>query len=185
MQPQVIAEENMGDCPRCKIRLSGLQIGEIGLRECERCDGVWADAGTFENICADRENNAAVLGWAQEKQHITGEKVSIQYVPCPNCKQLMNRNNFARSSGVIIDICKEHGVWFDVEELPRIVEFIHAGGLNRARQREKAHLEEERRNLREEQYKLSRQQSNYGADPTPWNDNTGIGIRDFVRLLFD
>ena len=63
----------------------------------------------------------------------------------------MNRVNFARCSGVIIDLCKKHGIWFDCDELSRIVEFIRGGGLELSRSREKAQLEEERRSLRQEQ----------------------------------
>lgn len=59
----------------------------------------------------------------------------------------MNRINFARCSGVVVDICKGHGTWFDREELSRIVEFIRGGGVDAARAREKAGLEEERRRL--------------------------------------
>lgn len=59
----------------------------------------------------------------------------------------MNRINFARCSGVVVDICKGHGTWFDREELSRIVEFIRGGGLDAARAKEKAALEEERRSL--------------------------------------
>lgn len=182
---QVLSEEKTGDCPRCKIRLSLLRIGAINLRECERCDGVWADAKTFEEVCADRESHAAVMHWWEEKPQSAHEKTAVQYVPCPDCKQLMNRNNFARSSGVIIDVCKQHGVWFDAEELPRIIEFIHAGGLDRARQKEKMQLDEDKRELRQEQYRVSRQQSGYRTDVTPWEHNSGLAVRDFIRLLFD
>jgi Zn-finger nucleic acid-binding protein len=59
----------------------------------------------------------------------------------------MNRINFARCSGVVVDVCRGHGTWFDREELSRIVEFIRGGGLDAARAREKAALEEERRHL--------------------------------------
>jgi len=63
------------------------------------------------------------------------------------CKQIMNRANFARCSGVIIDVCKQHGIWFDRDELSRIIEFIKEGGLDAARSKEKMQLEEERRQL--------------------------------------
>ena len=49
----------------------------------------------------------------------------------------MHRQNFARVSGVIVDTCKGHGVWFNQGELRRVVEFIRAGGMDRARDREK------------------------------------------------
>lgn len=57
----------------------------------------------------------------------------------------MNRFNFADCSGVVLDACKPHGVWFDPDELRRIVAFIRGGGLDMARTREREKLELERR----------------------------------------
>ena len=73
----------------------------------------------------------------------------MQYVKCPTCGQLMNRMNFARHSGVIVDVCKSHGTWFDRDELRQIVEFIGAGGLDAARDKERAQLELEKQRLKE------------------------------------
>ncbi len=186
---QSIPEEKLGECPRCKVRLSLLQITDITLRECQRCDGLWSDAVTFENICAERESHAAVMQWLQgpqAKQDHTLPKTAIQYVPCPDCKQLMNRNNFARSSGVIIDVCKSHGAWFDAEELPRIIEFIHAGGLDKARQREKSQIDEDRRDLQQKQYMASLETRHQGGRQAhDWNSDVVRSIRDFVAMLFD
>jgi len=47
----------------------------------------------------------------------------------------MNRNNFGGNSGIVVDVCPRHGVWFDPGELPRILDFVQAGGLERARKR--------------------------------------------------
>jgi Zn-finger nucleic acid-binding protein len=69
----------------------------------------------------------------------------IRYLPCPSCKVLMHRVNFAKCSNVIVDVCKAHGTWFDKDELRRIVEFIRAGGFERARTNEIAELERQRR----------------------------------------
>src|SRR6266850_2694400 len=103
-------------------------------------------------ICADREQQSAVLGTASHApSNAFRIGSSIKYVPCPECSQLMNRINFARCSGVIIDLCKKHGIWFDSDELSRIVEFIRGGGLELSRSKEKAEIEEERRKLRLEQ----------------------------------
>ena len=71
----------------------------------------------------------------------------ISYVPCPVCRQLMHRVNFARCSNVVVDICKPHGTWFDKDELRRIVEFIQVGGFAKARADEIAELERQRRQL--------------------------------------
>ena len=109
------------------------------------------DTQSFEKICANSENQSAVLGSASVRA-VDPEALAIKvsYVPCPQCSQLMNRVNFAHYSGVIIDVCRKHGVWFDRDELSRIVEFIRSGGLDLARTREKASLEDERRQLHQE-----------------------------------
>jgi Zn-finger nucleic acid-binding protein len=44
----------------------------------------------------------------------------------------MNRVNFGKRSGVIVDVCKEHGVWFDRGELTQAIEFVAKGGLDDA-----------------------------------------------------
>jgi Zn-finger nucleic acid-binding protein len=143
--------ENAGACPRCQIRLEALTVKDVSLRECSRCGGLWSTAETFEGICRESEQQAAILNFTARTIAVNSSPQKISYVPCPVCRQLMNRSNFARSSGVIIDLCKLHGVWFDAEELPKIVEFIRGGGIETARQREKLELEEERNRLRAEQ----------------------------------
>lgn len=92
----------------------------------------------------------AVLNLIATKQiHVENKNpVKVTHVPCPDCKQLVNRSNFASSSCVIIDLCKQHGVWFDREELPKIIEFVRQGGLDYARQKEKLQIEDERNRLR-------------------------------------
>jgi Zn-finger nucleic acid-binding protein len=59
----------------------------------------------------------------------------------------MTPTQFSRRSGIIIDICRAHGVWFDRDELRRIVDFIRAGGLARARDLDKEDLQRAKRDL--------------------------------------
>lgn len=146
-------------CPRCQANMAAVAIGSVKLRECEQCSGLWVEAGALEKICADREQQAAVLGTASlAPSHPVNlsPQNKVRYVPCPQCSQLMNRINFARCSGVVIDVCKGHGTWFDADELRQIVEFIRGGGLDASRAREKQELEEERRQLRAEQLAAAR-----------------------------
>lgn len=140
-------------CPRCRIEMEAISVGSENLRECARCNGLWVDVATFEQICNEREQQAAVLGAAAivPKEATTVETNKVRYVPCPECGQLMNRVNFARCSGVVVDVCKGHGTWFDRNELQRIIDFIRGGGLTVSRSREKRELEEERQRLRQEQ----------------------------------
>ncbi len=47
----------------------------------------------------------------------------------------MGRSNFARVSGVIIDVCRAHGAWFDRGELAAIRRFLREGGARRYERR--------------------------------------------------
>lgn len=177
-------EKKSGDCPRCKIKLNQLQINDINLLECQKCGGFWSDAETFENICAEKEQQANVLFFVQNKE-FPKHNLAINYVPCPDCKQLMNRNNFARVSGVILDICKLHGVWFDAEELTKIIEFIRQGGLERSRQKEKLSLDEQKRELIDKQRQIALENRLFQQSNLNWDESYSLSIRGFVKLLFD
>ncbi len=176
--------QNLGLCPRCKINLKALKINEIALRECQKCGGFWSDAETFESICAEKESQAKVLFFIAQ-QEFPKQNVAVNYVPCPDCKNLMNRNNFARSSGVILDICKQHGVWFDAEELPKIIEFIRKGGLEHERQRAKLYLQEQMRELTDQQRQITRENRRFQTSNPSWSNQNSLSIGTFIRSLFD
>jgi Zn-finger nucleic acid-binding protein len=176
--------ENASECPRCRSRLVVLEVDDISFRGCENCDGLWINGQMFETICADLERQSAVLTFLDARTHRGPSMTKINYVPCPDCGHLMNRNNFAKASGVIVDICKQHGVWFDADELPAIVDFIRKGGMDLKRQREQNEIDLERSRLREERWK---------ADISPRSSRLGRILEDeltsdrrsFVRRLFD
>lgn len=180
---EISLDDDAGDCPRCREPLENLKIGETGIRACTKCDGLWVDVATFELICADRERQSAVLGFLAERTMKPHQLTKIAYVPCPDCGELMNRNNFAAASGVIVDICKRHGVWFDTDELSSIVEFIRKGGMEIARQREKQEIENQRGRLREDERKLGLNNQRFEIENVFGRDDAGI--KQFMSRLFD
>jgi Zn-finger nucleic acid-binding protein len=169
-------------CPRCQVDMQAIVIGQTNLRECPSCEGIWADTESLQRICADREQQSAVLGGAQSlPTDVTNLERNIRYVPCPVCQTLMNRVAFAHCSRVVVDVCREHGTWFDKDELRRIVEFIRSGGLEQARAEQIAELERKGQQLRAAQTggSLMAQgvgQSNYYGD-------RGIGIASAATHL--
>jgi Zn-finger nucleic acid-binding protein len=135
-------------CPRCKEPLQPLALGAIHVRECEACGGIWIDPEALQRICDQREEHAAVTSaLAARVPSRPAPTDAVHYVPCPCCTKIMNRVNFSKSSGVIVDVCKKHGVWLDRGELQRVVGFVDAGGLTIARERERERLMEEQRHL--------------------------------------
>jgi Zn-finger nucleic acid-binding protein len=171
-------------CPRGCGTLRQLTLGGLGLNECEHCSGVWLAQPDFQRLCAEEEKRAVFLGAESlVRKTPTTAVPTVRYVPCPLCTKLMNRINFGKRSGVIVDSCAKHGTWFDADELRRVVEFVRDGGLDRARAVEKEQLEEERRRLAITHEAIAR-----GA-PMPLRRDTGEVDADspfarFVTLVF-
>jgi Zn-finger nucleic acid-binding protein len=142
-------------CPSCRGVMHDVSLGDTSLLECERCRGMWIDAATFEHICASRETQGTVLdqwpfGSAQgtpQPARPAAASGQIHYRKCVACGKMMNRINFGRLSGTVVDVCKGHGTFLDAGELHLIVAFIQKGGLDRARQRQIEELKEEQRRL--------------------------------------
>lgn len=167
-------------CPRCQEkRLSEVALGETRVSECASCHGLWVEASTLESICADRERQSVVLGSASTafKPGQRALETKIQYVRCPNCKTLMHRVNFAKCSGIIVDVCKAHGTWFDRDELQHMVEFIRGGGIDLARAKEKAELEQARRRL-----EAARAHQTGARDPAARGSSSTLGEYDLMDI---
>src|SRR5581483_2011108 len=54
--------ETARNCPHCKVPMGAVTLGGVKLLECAKCEGIWLDNATFEQICADREKQSVVLG---------------------------------------------------------------------------------------------------------------------------
>jgi Zn-finger nucleic acid-binding protein len=176
------APEKTESCPRCKTNLEAVVIGSVSVRECSNCEGVWTDTATLRQICFDQEKQAAVLGMPSHLPNNDGVVIEkqVRYLPCPVCGDLMNRVNFARFSNVIVDVCREHGTWFDRDELRSIVEFIRSGGLDKARAQEMDDLNEARR--RANAALLSRGE---GSQPILEGDVRHSALSAAAQALFD
>lgn len=137
-------------CPSCRKLMSVALVGTLKLSECLECSGVWVSARQFEQLCADREAQVAVLHGGALRGQTRADPVAeirVRYRPCPGCWKLMNRVRFAHGAHVVLDICREHGTFFDRDELHRVITFIQGGGLERARARELEALKAEQTRL--------------------------------------
>ena len=170
-------------CPACRSELQRIDVGSTPLLECASCDGVWVDADVFERLCAQREAQAAVV---QRQSTRTTEKstAAVKYRPCLRCGTMMNRVNFGKLSGAVIDVCRGHGTFLDAGELHQIVAFIQGGGLDRARSRSIEDLKEEERRLKDLQRKAMLDRRASGESPweviAPWD---GSGVADLIDLF--
>ncbi len=148
-------------CPRCVTTvLVGRLIGGVLLDECPTCRGTFVDVSALEGILKDRRHTKAQAMLTELVPPGTSGSFAVpnvqpdvqpdgpMYVKCPECHKLMNRRSFALGSGVIVDVCRAHGTWFDKNELSQVVEFALGGGLERAEriaeERRKTEVQEQR-----------------------------------------
>jgi len=144
--PQALRAVAVGAaCPRCRGGLRSRSIGAESFVECTACAGLWVGQEVLERICAKTDLQELVgqaLRGVPPSRPVDPSE-GRAYLPCPTCTDLMVRRNFGGSSGVLVDVCRGHGVWLDHRELERILEFVRKGGLLKAREQEVERLRRE------------------------------------------
>ena len=137
-------------CPRCPTPMHARRIGDIVIDECATCHGIFLDHVAVQRVVTDRQQARAegLLGALPNEPMQVSAHPGRMYVKCPVCNVVMNRRLFAAGAGVIIDVCRSHGAFFDVGELPRIISFVMNGGLEQAQKKE---IERMRQDAKREQ----------------------------------
>ena len=133
------------NCPRCvdpshPLGRVGLDLGgrDAEIERCGECQGLFFNPGELE---AFLETQVASTLWTDlprmdlikeeiQKMPRPEENEGRFYIPCPQpgCGVSMNRRNFGRGSGLMIDSCMHHGNWLDGGELRALAGWWHAGG---------------------------------------------------------
>ena len=118
-------------CPRCQLAMKDVLHEDIEVDKCERCQGVWVEHADEKTVLQIKPETFTMDELNQLRSHYEplGKKEPVCYIPCPICKQLMQRKNWGSHSGVIVDKCRDHGTWYDKGEIEKIQEFITAGGV--------------------------------------------------------
>jgi len=170
-------------CPRCNVRLETIDLkieGKFLIERCELCLGLFFDPGELEAVLNATVSNVFTINRGQLDSINTAMRSSdygVVYVKCPVCSKLMNRVNFGAKSGVIVDRCKEHGVWLDGGELRHLFEWMKAGGKL---------LDQERREAEAGQARENRHpQPAGGYADYPTFDSYGGTLRNDDPDLFD
>lgn len=125
---------NIPICPKCKCALENHMFRKTDLDICPKCKGVWLDSLDFNKLTSERDvYDDDSIPFEYNRKALSTD---TSYIPCPRCNALMHRQNFRRISGVLIDICKDHGAWLDYGELEQIRCFVANGGLDKSQDKE-------------------------------------------------
>ena len=170
-------------CPACgadhKLRARTIGRAETHALECNACAGLWLAREVFEALL-DLARSTATPAHAAHTHAVRprtgGRADKIVYRRCPVCSERMNRQNFGRRSGLILDAC-EHGVWFDAEELDSVLAWVRKGGEKRSEERER---EEQRAAAMRERFRIEPRTT----DPSDRHERGGDDA-NWLRAAFE
>ncbi len=129
--PPGSTDERGGRCPRCAGDLEAKSGGRVTVDECRACHGTWFDGDELEHSI-DLTTKGVSRDEARSLRPTlpaNAPESEVRYLACVRCGERMARRQVAPRTGMIVDICRVHGVWFDKNELEHFRAFIAAGGL--------------------------------------------------------
>lgn len=97
---------------------------------CAQCGGSFVDHDELARLIDVARGEVADGAFATAPPATRASReTAVRYLACARCAKPMNRMNFGRRSGVVVDACKAHGTWFDAGELDGALAFVRRGGL--------------------------------------------------------
>jgi Zn-finger nucleic acid-binding protein len=176
-------------CPHCDEPLETIDLGlhrPFFLDRCTRCLGLFFDPGELREVVRSRTEEAERVDHTRLDRLLAEETPAdfseVRYVKCPTCRKLMNRRSHGTRAGVIVDECKDHGVWLDAGELRRILSWTRAGGPAH----HAARVEERRRSQdRERAFRRMTAPTGHAgadADDDNWPELGGM-LQTLIRMI--
>ncbi len=174
-------------CPDCLIYLDSVDIGKNSrfiIEKCSRCYGLFFDRHELERLLEESRSHSYWID--QHRLHSLLQhplhKDRVVYRKCPICSKIMQRKNYFNRSGVIMDVCVDHGVWLDAGELKQIQDWSKLGGKQNALKDE---LDQKHRQGRVKERKRKYRNKSAHYDPHLMADSSAVSdTLDIVSSFF-
>ena len=168
-------------CPRCNCKLLTINISgnePFLIERCELCFGLFFDLGELEEYLSftytikPEINHHSLNLLSTENYH---KDYPVGYIKCPLCEALMNRINYGKKSGVVVNKCSLHGVWLDSGLLNHLIGWAKAGGFELDKNQKD---EDNRKEITIEKIKKEKLRMNYDT-----NSLREIGLVDLAKII--
>lgn len=130
---EVTETPHVPQCPRCSEALEDQDWEGIAIRSCPVCRGSFFPDQALEMVlnklratCAPGDVRAVLEDFKDRFTRSLPE--AIRYKLCPECGGPMTRRNYGGVSGVIVDVCGDHGTWVDEAAFASLADFVSRGG---------------------------------------------------------
>lgn len=110
------------NCPRCQTPLQVQNADRLVMNCCYQCGGLFLDGASSKRV-VDAVDPNAVAAANQVSQYARANVATDAIAPCPMCNKALDKMPIPNAN-VTVDVCREHGVWFDRDELQRVVQAV-------------------------------------------------------------
>ena len=118
-------EDLVISCPACANEMEKRTVEEVVIDHCADCNGVWLDKSELEQLAQKFVSPERIQPAGESAKKSNRNQTGHPYRKCPRCKQLMLVKNY-KKSGVMIDVCGYHGLFFDDGEVSRAIKMVNA-----------------------------------------------------------
>lgn len=107
-------------CPKCRKRLVTAKIKDVDLSGCTGCGGIWIENASARRVLSDPEPLFAEMA-TRAGNNATSRTTHADERTCPECPAILDK---VQSHGIELDVCTDHGTWFDAFELAELVRVL-------------------------------------------------------------
>jgi Zn-finger nucleic acid-binding protein len=107
-------------CPRCRKRLVTANVKDVALNGCVGCGGIWIENASARRVLSDPETIFADMA-TRAGENAQARATQAEERTCPECPAILDK---VRVHGIDLDVCNEHGTWFDAYELAQLVRVL-------------------------------------------------------------
>ena len=111
-------------CPRCQSNLAPGRADTLTAHGCPRCAGVWLGKTALAVLVNGLNDDALAAFRKYSAQSRKQVDESVDNLACPRCQGVMTRQR-VDFAWLDVDVCAEHGTWFDRGEIERISEAVN------------------------------------------------------------
>jgi Zn-finger nucleic acid-binding protein len=114
-------------CPHCRKRLVTVRASNVELSGCGACGGVWIDNDSARRVLEAPDAVFAELAHRAGENATKRQRANDDPV-CAACPALLDH---VTTHGIALDVCSEHGTWFDAYELTQLVRTLRGEATSR------------------------------------------------------
>ncbi|MHC4410409.1 MAG: hypothetical protein ACYS0F_15575 [Planctomycetota bacterium] len=133
--------EGVVACIGCELPMEEQDWDGVAVRMCPSCQAMLFPPSALERVLNKLRDSAEHIDYAEvvrefRDRHKTQRVAkSIRYKHCPVCDEMMVRRNYANASGIILDVCGDHGHWVDQNAFAELSDWVTRGGDQLANRR--------------------------------------------------